>query len=238
MDTHLIDVSTPSTASGAVIGLDGIGRRNPRGNGWLIEGVSLSVHAGDRLGVLGPSGAGKTVLLRAMAMLDPLDLGAILWHGRTVQSDGVPHFRKQVMYLHQRPALFEGSVEDNLRVPFALAAHRDRVFDRTGAVDLLANLGRDADFLAKPSRRLSGGEGQLIALVRALQLEPSVLLLDEPTASLDPSSAQAVERAVENWLTAGGGGRAFVWVSHDLEQTRRMTTRQVLLRAGRLAPEE
>ncbi len=234
---RLIEVSPSSTAGAAAIELDGIGRRNPKADGWLIEGVSLSVRGGDRLGVLGPSGAGKTVLLRAMALLDPLDAGAVLWHGKTVRSEGVPRFRKQVIYLHQRPALFDGSVEDNLRLPFALRAHRDRGFDRKRALDLLAALGRDAEFLAKPSRRLSGGEGQLVALVRAIQLEPAVLLLDEPTASLDSPTAQAFERVIENWLSAGAGGRAFVWVSHDLEQTRRMTTRQVHLRAGRPAPE-
>jgi UDP-glucose/iron transport system ATP-binding protein len=237
MDMNLIDVSTPSPSRATAIELDDIGRRNPKGEGWLIEGVTLKLHAGDRLGVLGPSGAGKTVLLRAMALLDPLDAGTILWQGRPVRDEGVPLFRKRVIYLHQRPALFDGSVLDNLRLPFALKNHRDRVFDRNRALDLLANLGRDAEFLAKPSRRLSGGEAQLVALVRALELEPAVLLLDEPTASLDLPTTQAVERALEDWLTAGNDGRAFVWVSHDLEQTRRMTTRRIYLRAGRLAPE-
>ena len=79
---RLIEVPTSSTAGAAAIQLDGIGRRNPKGDGWLIEGVSLSVCAGDRLGVLGPSGAGKTVLLRAMALLDPVDAGAVHWHGK------------------------------------------------------------------------------------------------------------------------------------------------------------
>ena len=156
---------------------------------------------------------------------------------RPISGEGVPLYRKQVIYLHQRPALFDGTVEDNLRLPFGLKAHRDRQFDRKRATDLLAQLGRDAEFLSKPSRRLSGGESQLVALVRALQLDPLILLLDEPTASLDSNASQAAERAIETWL-AQASGRALVWVSHDVEQTRRMTTRQIRLRAGCLDPEQ
>ena len=193
---------------------------------------------GDRLGVLGPSGAGKTVLLRAIALLDPLDEGSIRWDGGAVRGEAVPEYRKQVIYLHQRPALLEGTVEDNLRHPFTLAAHRDRAFDPGRAEDLLARLGRDRGFLAKNSRDLSGGESQLVGLIRALQLDPAVLLLDEPTASLDPATTAAVEGMLGDWLAAEPDGRALVWVSHDAEQARRMTGRRLYLRAGRMESEE
>jgi putative ABC transport system ATP-binding protein len=216
----------------------GVGRRDPKSAGWLIEDVSFAVNFGDRLGILGPSGAGKTVLLRALALLDPLDAGAIHWQGRSVRGDAVPAYRKQVIYLHQRPALFEGSVEDNLRYPFTLNAHQPRLFDRQRAVDHLASLGRGAAFLDKPSRDLSGGEAQIVAFVRAVQLEPAVLLLDEPTASLDPPTAQALETVLNCWLTARSDERALVWVSHDRDQSLRMTGRRILVRAGRLDREE
>ena len=216
----------------------GIGRRDRKSGGWLIRDISVDVRAGDRLGVLGPSGAGKTVLLRAIALLDPLDEGSIRRDGRVVRGDAVPGYRKQVIYLHQRPALLDGTVEDNLRHPFTLAAHRDRAFDPERVEDLLARLGRDRAFLAKSSRDLSGGESQLVGLVRALQLDPAVLLLDEPTASLDPATTAAVEGVLDEWLTVGPDGRALVWVSHDAEQARRMTGRRVHLRAGRLESEE
>ena len=215
-----------------------IGRRDRKSGGWLIRGVSVAIGFGDRLGVLGPSGAGKTVLLRAIARLDPLDEGSIRWQGRVVQGEGVPDYRKRVVYLHQRPALLEGTVEDNLRYPFTLRAHRDRSFDPDRAEDLLARLGRDPGFLAKSSRDLSGGESQLVGLIRAVQLDPAVLLLDEPTASLDPATARAVEGLLDDWLAADPDGRALVWVSHDADQARRMTRRRVYLRAGRLESEE
>jgi putative ABC transport system ATP-binding protein len=236
MDSNKIDRPACARTSATGIEADGISRRNPKGDGWLIKEISVALAPGDRLGLVGPSGAGKTVLLRALALLDPLDSGTILWQGRPVCGDGVPRYRKQVIYLHQRPALFDFTVEDNVRLPFGLKAHRDRPFDRRRALDLLAALGRDAEFLTKPSRRLSGGEAQLVSLVRALQLEPTILLLDEPTASLDSTTSQAVERTLETWL-AQESGRALVWVSHDLEQTERMTTRQIRLRGGCLDTE-
>jgi putative ABC transport system ATP-binding protein len=216
----------------------GIGRRDPKTAGWLIRDVSFEVNSGDRLGILGPSGAGKTVLLRALAMLDPLDAGAIHYRGRYVRGDAVPTYRKQVIYLHQRPALIDGSVEHNLRYPFTLKSHQRHTFDRGRATDLLVSLGRSAGFLDKSSRDLSGGEAQIVAFVRAVQLEPAVLLLDEPTASLDPATAQALESALNRWWVACAGERALVWVSHDREQSLRMTGRTISIHSGRLAMEE
>jgi putative ABC transport system ATP-binding protein len=216
----------------------GIGRRDRKTGGWLIRGVSVAIGFGERLGVLGPSGAGKTVLLRALALLDPLDEGDVRWEGRVVRGDAVPGYRKRVVYFHQRPALLEGTVEDNLRVPFGLREHRGRSFDPARAGELLHRLGRPDDFLAKEARDLSGGESQIVGLVRGLLIDPSVLLLDEPTASLDPATARAVEELLADWLAADPGARALVWVSHDADQARRMTGHRIHLRGGRVEAEE
>jgi putative ABC transport system ATP-binding protein len=225
------------TARPPAIEARAIGRRNPKGEGWLIRDVSFAVHGVDRLAVLGPSGAGKTVLLRALALLDPLDAGEIHWRGNTVQGGAVPSYRKQVIYLHQRPTLLDGSVEDNLRYPFTLKAHHETKYDRERVLELLGCLDRDPIFLGKSSRDLSGGEAQIVALLRAVQLDPTVLLLDEATASLDQATARAVEVLLDRWLATGHTGRALVWVSHDREQARRVTGRALYLRAGRLVPQ-
>jgi putative ABC transport system ATP-binding protein len=211
----------------------GVGRRL-NDTDWLLHDVTLTVAPGDRLALVGPSGGGKTLLLRSLALLDPLDAGGIYWTGETLRDDAIPDFRRQVIYLHQRPALFEGTVESNLRQPFLLRAHRARRFDRERVLGLVAGLGRDPSFLLKLQRDLSGGEAQIVALVRALQLDPAVLLLDEPTAALDRSTAQVLEQMVDRWWTEAPGGRAFVWVSHDPEQAYRVARRQVRMRAGRL----
>jgi putative ABC transport system ATP-binding protein len=225
------------SSSNSILNVVNISRRDAKTNGWLLRDVSFAVGFGDRVGVLGPSGAGKTVFLRALALLDPLDAGAIHYQGQAVGGDAVPRYRSQVIYVHQKPALYEGTVEDNLRQPFTLKVHHEHKFDRRQAADLLASLGRDALFLEKSSRDLSGGEAQITALVRAIQLEPTILLLDEPTASLDPATAQAVEAMLDRWMAERAGVRAMVWVGHDRDQTLRVTRRTISLAAGRLDPE-
>ncbi len=187
----------------------------------------------------GPSGAGKTLLLRAMAMLDPLDSGRLLWRGEPVDRGDVPDFRSRVIYLHQRPALIGVSVEAALRRPFRLKVHRGVRYDESRLLRWLEGLGRDAAFLRQPTAELSGGERQVVALLRALQLDPAVLLLDEPTAALDPPAADSVERLIAGWLETAPAERAFCWVSHDRRQAARMIERTFRLVAGRLAtPQE
>ena len=214
----------------------GLGRRHPNGDDWLLREVSLTIRPGERLAIAGPSAAGKTLLLRALALLDHLDAGQLVWRGKPIAPADVPEFRRQVIYLHQRPALFEGTVVENLRQPFSLRVHRGRRFDRDWIISRLCSVGRNADFLEGFTRDLSGGEAQIVALLRALQLTPRVLLLDEPTAALDSETAQAAEQLVADWL-AEDAARATVWVSHNLEQARRVADRRVRLVAGRIETE-
>jgi putative ABC transport system ATP-binding protein len=211
-----------------------ISRRVPQNDGWLFRDLTLTLGSGQRLAIRGPSGAGKTVLLRALALLDPLDSGQVEWNDRSVRGDAVPGFRRQVVYLHQRPSLFEGSVADNLKRPYSLSANRDGRFDRDHVITLLSELDRGAEFLDKPARELSGGEGQLVALLRAIQLGPAVLLLDEPTASLDEETTRALERLVDCWFAEKPTERALVWVSHNAGQAERVASRVLQMQAGRL----
>jgi putative ABC transport system ATP-binding protein len=216
----------------------GLGRKNSGSEGWLLRGVCFAVRPGDRLAVTGPSGSGKTVLLRALALLDPLDEGSIEWQGSSLSGAAIPAYRKQVAYLHQRPALFQGTVEDNLAYPFTLDSHRGKQFDRERVVGTLETLNRDGSFLDKASRDLSGGEAQLVALVRCLQLDPVMLLLDEPTASLDSATAETVEGILYRWQREVPFERATIWVSHDLEQAIRMSSRRLQMQAGGILTEE
>ncbi|MCT0202958.1 ATP-binding cassette domain-containing protein [Synechococcus sp. CS-602] len=198
------------------------------GDRLLWSQLDLELRAGERLGLVAPSGAGKTLLLRALALLDPLQAGTIHLQGRPPASWGLPRWRSLVLYLTQRPVAHGGTVEANLRSPWSFQERRGRGgWRRERITDWLAALGRDPSFLAYDAERLSGGELQLLALLRALQLDPIVLLLDEPTASLDGATTGAVEALLIAWL--GAGPRAAVFTSHDSEQIQRFASRTLEL---------
>jgi putative ABC transport system ATP-binding protein len=210
-----------------------LSRRKAAGD-WLIRDTSVLIRPGDRIGLHGESGAGKTVFLRALAALDPLDSGSLWWSGDEVRGAEMPRYRSRVVILPQRPALVEGSVEQNLALPFELRVHRGKRFEREQALPLLESLGRSSSFLAKNHGDLSGGEAQIACLVRALLIAPAVLLLDEPTASLDAKSAQRVERALRAWLEEAPTARALVCVSHDLALLDTLTERRLRIHGGTL----
>ncbi|MBP89298.1 MAG: ABC transporter ATP-binding protein [Planctomycetaceae bacterium] len=215
----------------------GVGRREPNRDNWLLRDIALNFEGGSRLAIVGPTGSGKTLLMRALARLDAIDAGEILWKGSPICGDAVPHFRREAIYLHQRPALFEGTVEDNLRLPFTLGSHRDREFSREIVYSLLAKVNRAESFLEQSARDLSGGEAQIVALLRAIQLQPAVLMLDEPTAALDDASTKMIEQLVSDWCDKSSSERAFVWVSHDKQQVGRLVAQVMVMSDGRLAAE-
>lgn len=189
----------------------------------LWEGVDLDVEAGERVGIRGPSGSGKSMLLRAIAALIPLDEGRVAFRGRTPAETGVPAFRSHVMYVPQSPSLPPGTVESLLRAPYSWAAHSHVHFVKDEAVDLLVSLGRSPDLLGAESVSLSGGEAQSVLLVRALMLTPSVMLLDEVTSALDPELARRAEELILRWCA--DGERAVLWVGHDAESRSRIASR-------------
>ncbi len=226
-----------TSTNGSILEAHDMGRRRNGAEGWLLQHVQCAFYPGDRVAITGPSGAGKTVLLRSLALLDALDEGEIRWQGQAVRGELVPSFRKHVAYVHQRPALFDGNVRENLRLPFGLKSRSEARFDEERVVGLLQQLGRDRSFLEKSHRDLSGGEAQVMALVRTLQLDPTILLLDEPTSSLDQDSALAVETLLEQWHHEGSGSRILIWVTHDPRQAQHVADRRIFVQAGRVTLE-
>jgi putative ABC transport system ATP-binding protein len=142
------------------------------------------------------------------------------------------------MYLHQRPTFAAGTVQENLQQPYSLHVFHPRQFNRERILRLLALVGRDEAFLEKSARELSGGERQIAALVRAVQLDPALLLLDEPTSALDSETRVAVESLVADWQRQFPSERAFVWVTHDAEQAGRIADRVLSMRNGQLITEQ
>jgi putative ABC transport system ATP-binding protein len=194
---------------------------------WLWRGVSFDLYQGDWLGLVAPSGAGKTLLLRMVAMLDPVHEGKLWLTGNDVSQRSLPEYRTQVMYVSQRATPFEGTVQQNLQRVFSLAAHQHRRYNPEQIMQWLNKLGRDQTFLNRSAVQLSGGELQILALLRSLQLDPNILLLDEPTASLDPETTEQIELLINHWLHQGD--RACIFTSHDPTQLQRVTNCQLLL---------
>ena len=199
-----------------------------------LEDISLEIRAGDRIGLIGPTGSGKSLLLRSLAMLEPIDSGNLLWHQSPVPNDRVTMFRSQAIYVHQRAGRFEGTVRSVLQAPFQLRVHRHLRYDADWIAAQLATVGLDVSFLDQPHEQLSGGETQIVALLRAIQLSPQLLLLDEPTSALDSQSALQIESLVMRWFEDAQDARAFVWVSHDERQSQRICGSWLLMKHGRL----
>jgi phosphate-transporting ATPase len=180
--------------------------RDLRGPG--VFAASIDLGDGECVMVRGPSGAGKTLLLRAIADLDP-NRGQVVLDGEARQAMPAPAWRRRVIYVPAEPGWWADLV----------AAHFS---DWRAAAPLVAALGLPDGCRDWPVSRLSTGERQRLALVRAVILEPHVLLLDEPTSGLDEEATAAVERLVGEKLGHGAGA---LWVSHDAAQARRLARR-------------
>ena len=191
----------------------------------LIDGLDLRLEAGPLTVVIGPNGAGKSLLLRLLHGLIRPSAGRLFWAG---QAPGKATRLRQAM-VFQRPVLLRRSAAANLR--YALKAKGlNGIPLGERARDWLARAGLDS-LAGRPARLLSGGEQQRLAVARALSTEPEVLFLDEPTASLDPASALAIEELI---LQARDAGTKIVLVTHDLGQARRIADEVVFLYRGRV----
>jgi len=209
-----------------ILSVQGLGRKIDKY--WIWRNLNFEVFSGEKVAVLGASGSGKSLLLRTLAGLDQVQAGQIIFEGKSIDAWYLPKYRSQIIYLHQRPALWFGTVELNLQQVYHLKANRHLVYNRAAILDYLQLLHKNDDFLKRPVSAISGGESQIVAFLRALQLAPKVLLLDEPTASLDSETTRSLELLVEAWQ-AQDPQRAYLWTSHDPTQLQRITNRQISL---------
>jgi len=196
---------------------------------FTLEIEHLSVEHGETLCLLGPTGAGKSTLLGLLSGLEAPSSGRLTLLGHATEDGNVPlEILRRVASVHQRPLLLAESVRYN--VEFGLRVRGIRS-PRERADPILNRLGL-GPLAGQDARTLSGGQLQLVALGRALVIEPDILLLDEPTANLDPAHVALVESVVrerqqQNSMTV-------VWATHNMFQARRMASRVGLLLGGRL----
>jgi tungstate transport system ATP-binding protein len=187
----------------------------------LIDAVSMHISPGAPTVLIGPNGAGKTTLLRVVMGLIAPSQGRMTWAGREHASPE----RRAIVF--QRPVMLRRSTAANVSFGLSKAGRAQRHERVAELLDLVGLSGLER----RPARRLSGGEQQRLALARALARDPDLLLLDEPTASLDPAATKAIEDIVR---AVSARGVKVVMSTHDLGQARRIGGDVALLHRGRL----
>ena len=191
-----------------------------RGGREILRGIDLRVEAGEVVAVAGPSGSGKSSLLRCLVRLDEPAAGRVLVDGRDAAGLDPCVLRRRVGLVAQSPAMLPCDVRGNLA--YGLEAPTEDTLR-----DALAATGLPPELLDRDARELSGGEAARVAVARALTRDPGALLLDEPTAALDRDSAAAVEALVRELARRGLG---VLVVTHDDAQADRLADARVEVR--------
>lgn len=178
----------------------------------IISNFSLDIATGAFLTIVGPSGGGKSTLLKLLANLISPTSGEIDFKDKNINAYSPTNYRRQVSYCFQQPSLFGETVKDNLEFPFKI---RKQTPDQSKMEQVLESVDLKPDFLNKNITELSGGEKQRVALIRNLLFKPEVLLLDEITTGLDNDSKEIVRRLIQN---VHKDNTTIIQVTHDNDE--------------------
>ncbi len=198
----------------------------------VLHVEQLLFKKGHVYGVIGPSGAGKSTLLRIINLLTPPDSGTLLFHDRPIPANGAGRLaiQRKMTLVFQKTLLFKDSVRNN--VAYGLKARgfpRSVIDERVGS--LLKQVGM-TDLAARRADTLSGGEAQRVTIARAVAFEPELLLLDEPTANLDPGNVELIEEMITK--LARNKAITVVMVTHNVFQARRIADQVIFINQGRI----
>ena len=195
----------------------------------ILDDISVDIERGGALTLVGPSGSGKSSLLRCLNRLEEPTAGVVRFDGRSITEFDPRELRRRVGLVLQLPVLFEGTVRDNL-----IVHPPDSAFDLSGGRlgEALAEVGLDTGLLDRDAAMLSGGERQRVTIARALLRNPQALLLDEPTSALDPPNAVLVIEAICRLRDTRG--LTIVAVTHTPELVRRLGGALLYLVKGRV----
>lgn len=202
---------------------------NSRVKTSILSNLDMIVHRGELITIMGASGSGKTTLLRLINRLSEVDSGIILLNNRDIRDLDPMELRKKVGMVFQLPVVFKGSVRDNLAVGMRLWGDEIDIEAIAEDAAIPKNL-LDADAV-----QLSIGEKQRVCIARALVNQPEVLLLDEPTSSLDIKSVEKIEGLLLGLRKKRN--LTMLWVTHEKDQAERIDGRRLMLRDGRLEEE-
>lgn len=175
----------------------------------ILDNIDLTIEKGAHVTITGPSGSGKSSLLRVLAGLVSYNQGSLLFQGQDLANMDPVLYRRRVSYCFQQPVLFGQTVRDNMAFPFEI---RELPFDAEKVLVALGRMNLGLEFLEKPVKELSGGEKQRVALVRNLLFEPEVLLLDEVSSGLDEKTKSLVRNFLDE---LNKNGVTLIEVTHD-----------------------
>ena len=200
----------------------------------ILNGISFSLSEGKSVSILGPSGSGKSSILKLLNRLDDPDSGNILFNGKKHNTYDVTELRKRIALIWQTPIVFKETVRDE--ICFALKiSKRDYKLDDNELLDFGRKFGFDESFLEKNPQEMSVGEKQRLSLIRALILKPDVLLLDEPTSALDIHSKAKVSALIKTALNNSLKG--IIMVTHDIELASEFCCKGIILEKGQIKHE-
>ncbi|OWJ54865.1 energy-coupling factor ABC transporter ATP-binding protein [Pyrodictium delaneyi] len=200
-------------------------------NNWVLRGIDVEIREGEVLAIVGPNGAGKTTLMKiAAGIYRPLRGRVEAWGRDLWEAPGAERLalRRRIVYVHERPILIRGTVLDNIAYGLRIRG-LDREKAQRRALEAARLLGIDG-LLDRPATGLSRGQQQLVAIARALAVEPKILLLDEPFAHLDREKRRLLLNVLEK-LASSGTGAAIA--THDTYLAARIASRAVLVENGK-----
>lgn len=197
----------------------------------ILQNISFEIFAGDRIAIVGNTGAGKTSLLRLLNRLDEPSSGNIYWHNKQYQHIDVMEIRRNIVLLGQEPKLLGMNVQQALSYPLTLRGLSGQSID-SKISEYIEKLRIPQDWLQKTELQLSLGQRQLVAIARALVIQPQILLLDEPTSALDIESTELVKKVL---LEINHIHQTTILItSHQLNMVQKFCTRILYLQNGRL----
>ena len=188
----------------------------------------LYIPSGAFIGIIGPNGAGKSTFVKLIAGIDPECQGEILYNQKNLHK--YSNIYQKMTLIFQKPFLFRTSVFDNIAYPLKIRGEK-KEFIEVKVQKLLVDLGLE-ELRDQPGKTLSGGESQKVALARALVFEPELLLLDEPTANIDPQSIMVMERVLRDFYEKNRP--TIIMVTHNIQQAKRLSKEVFFIDEGKL----